>query len=402
MKMKIVVIGGGAAGFFAAITAKEIRPDATVLILEGSAKLLSKVKVSGGGRCNVTHACFDPKKLIENYPRGQKELLGPFHRFGPQEMVDWFEARGVTLKQEADGRMFPENNRSQTIIDCFLAEAKQLGVEICTQCKVEDLKRQSDHFEIFLRGMESVTADRLIVATGSAPIGYALAKSVGHTIQEPVPSLFTLNIPDFSLVDLAGVSTEATLSIEGSSFVQKGPLLITHWGFSGPAALKLSAFAARELADREYQATLYVDWMSHLTGEQLRTDLEVEKKASPSKQLGSVRFETLSKSLWKGLIRQAGENPERPLRELSRAAILRLCERLKKDPYQMSGKSTHKEEFVTCGGVTLSEVDFRTMESKVCPGLYFCGEVLDIDGVTGGFNFQNAWTTGWLAGSFLE
>ncbi len=337
--MKIVIIGGGAAGVFAALTAKQENPLADVLLLERSAKLLSKVKISGGGRCNVTHSCFEPRDLVRHYPRGHKELLGPFHTFQPRDTVEWFETRGVKLKTEKDGRMFPISDSSQTIIDCLLNEAAKLGV------KIEKQKFETLEEGFLING--SIKADKVILATGSAPIGWRIAEQFGHTIQPPVPSLFTFNVPDFPLKNLAGVSVEnARLKIKGTKFEQEGPLLITHWGFSGPAALKLSAWAARHLAKKDYTVTLQIDWEEPLP---------------------------------KRLRKVVGE----------------------RESYEVRGKTTNKAEFVTCGGITLSEVNFKTMESKHCKGLYFCGEILDIDGVTGGFNFQNAWTTGRIAGASL-
>lgn len=390
--MKIAIIGGGAAGFFAALAAKAWNPEAEVSILERSAKLLSKVRISGGGRCNVTHACFEPKELVRHYPRGHKELLGPFHRFQPRDTVAWFQARGIELKQEQDGRMFPITDSSQTIIDCFLEETQKLGVKICTQTKLKSIHRVDNGFELD----NGLRVDRAILATGSAPAGWEIAKSFGHTIQPPVPSLFTFNIPDFPLIELAGVSVDqAKLRLEGTRLEQTGPLLITHWGFSGPAALKLSAWGARHLAENKYAVSLSIDWLPEID---LRGGLEKERTAHPSKQLGSVRIPALPKSLWRTLSERSGVSSQLPLRSLGKAALSKLCETLKNDRYEVYGKTTNKEEFVTCGGITLSEVHFKTMESKCCPGLFFCGEILDIDGVTGGFNFQNAWTTGMIAG----
>lgn len=361
--MKIVVVGGGAAGFFAAIAAKTAFPDASVTLHEKTNKVLSKVRISGGGRCNVTHACFDPKLLVKNYPRGSKELLGPFHRFQPADTVEWFSERGVELKTEADGRMFPTTNSSETIIDCLLNEAKRVGVEIKLQSKLS---------------LNELKADRLILATGSAKGGYEIAKHFGHTIQSPVPSLFTFNIPDFPLESLSGISLEnVCLKLEGTKLVQEGPLLITHWGFSGPAALKLSAFGARYLAEQNYEVQLCIDWLPQFSVDELM----------PLLTLKNLRSVPLPKRLWRLLCGVQKLNPRK------------LCEKLKADRYLVKGKTTNKEEFVTCGGVTLSEVNFKTMESKLHPGLYFCGEILDIDGITGGFNFQNAWTTGWIAGT---
>ena len=339
----ITVIGGGAAGIFAALAAKKRAPHIPVVVLEKTAVLLSKVKISGGGRCNVTHACFDPKKLIENYPRGGQELLGPFHRFQPQDTIDWFEERGVKLKTEPDGRIFPTTDSSSTIINCLLNEAKKLGVEIRLRERID-----------------KPPEGKLILATGSSLEGYKLAESFGHTIQPPVPSLFTFNVPTSPLKDLSGIATIAKVTLVGSSFTQTGPLLITHFGFSGPAILKLSAWGARFLHEKNYHAEIEINWLP-----------------------GTKTLQELPKNLLKKFKQQ----PE----------IQKLESRLHHDRYQVDGKTTHKEEFVTCGGVTLKEIDFRTMESKLHPGLYFAGEILNIDGITGGFNFQNAWTTGYIA-----
>ncbi|MCH9609521.1 MAG: hypothetical protein S4CHLAM45_14370 [Chlamydiales bacterium] len=378
--MKIAIVGGGAAGFFAALAVKEADPEADVHIFESSAKLLSKVRISGGGRCNVTHACFDPKELIENYPRGKKELLGPFHTFSPKETIKWFEQRGIALKEESDGRMFPLSNSSETIIACFLDEAKKLGVTIHLRSKINFIKKKGHRFHID----SEFTADKVILASGSSQLGWKIAKELGHTIVPPIPSLFTFNIPNFSLQDLSGVAVNpAKVSIKGSKFSEEGPLLITHFGFSGPAALKLSAFAARDLATKNYNASLLVDWLPHFSEEELFDEMQ---KKHPQR--------ALPKSLWKKFC--AGDTP---LNERSKKELKKLIATLKCDHYEMSGKTTNKAEFVTCGGIKLSEVSFKTMESRCCKNLFFCGEILDIDGITGGFNFQNAWTTGWLAGN---
>ncbi|MEX1012093.1 MAG: NAD(P)/FAD-dependent oxidoreductase [Waddliaceae bacterium] len=376
--MKITVLGGGAAGFFAAITAKKKYPEATVILLERSNKLLSKVRISGGGRCNVTHSCFDPRELIKNYPRGSKELLGAFHQFQPRDTINWFLERGVSLKTEADGRMFPITDSSDTIINALLDEADKVGVIIKLQSKVK---------------LEEIETDRLILATGSSKSGFEIAKQFGHTIQAPVPSLFTFNIPSFLLESTSGVTLEkVNLRLEGTKLFQEGPLLITHFGFSGPAALKLSAFAARYLAEKNYEATLKIDWVPTLAIEEIMTLILSE---GTSKKLGNIKSIPLPKRLWKLLC----ENEDQIVGQTSKSTIRKLCEKLKSDSYLIKGKTTNKEEFVTCGGVTLSEINFKTMESKIHKNLYFCGEILDIDGVTGGFNFQNAWTTGWIAGN---
>lgn len=383
----LIIVGGGAAGVFASIQAKIIRPDAKVLLLEKSAVLLAKVKVSGGGRCNVTHACFDPNQLVQNYPRGHLELRGPFHRFQPRNTIEWFESRGVTLKAEADGRIFPTTDSSQTIIDCLLGEAKKLGVEILMRQKVDKIIK-SDCFEV-----GSFKSHKLLLATGSAPDGHKWAEELRHTIQPPVPSLFTFNVPESPLKSLSGISVQnAEVKIIGTPFKQKGPLLITHFGFSGPAVLKLSAWAARTLHEKDYHFEISIDWLSDLSETKIYEKLLFLKTSTPNRPLDNVFG--LPKNLWKTLIPD-----ERRLNDISLKDLQLYAKKLHADVYQVQGKTTHKEEFVTCGGITLKEIDFKTMESKVCPGLYFAGEILDIDGVTGGFNFQSAWTTGYIAGS---
>lgn len=386
----LIVIGGGAAGFFAALAAK--RKGRKVAILEKTATLLAKVRVSGGGRCNVTHACFDPIALSKNYPRGEKELIGPFHRFQPQDTIDWFLARGVALKTESDGRMFPTSNSSETIIRCLMSEAKKIGVEIFLQEKIERVEK-GEYFTLHRKEGAVFETKCLLLATGSSSQGYVLAKSLGHGVAAPVPSLFTFNAPDSPLKNLSGIAVKkARVSISGTTFTQKGPLLITHFGFSGPAILKLSAFAARWLYEKKYHFELLIDWG-------VENSLQVIKKEFPSKTLLAVNPYKLPKNLWKTLL---GEIYCRQLRDISGKSLNQLEERLSADRYEIKGKTTHKEEFVTCGGINLKEVNFKTMESRCCPGLFFAGEILDIDGVTGGFNFQNAWTTGFIAGESMN
>jgi len=372
MSFDLIIVGGGAAGIFAALAAKIAHPKASVLLIEKTAVLLAKVRISGGGRCNVTHACFEPMQLVKNYPRGEKELLGPFHRFQPRDTIEWFEARGVQLKTEKDGRIFPITDRSETIIRCLLSEAKKLGVEIRTTTRIEKIE---PGFLLKLQNGETLHCKRLLLATGSNHEGYAWAQAFGHTIQKPVPSLFTFNVPTSPLKEQSGISVDPVkLQFTGSSLSQTGPLLITHFGFSGPAALKLSAWAARFLFEKEYRANLIINWLPDYSQEEIIQQL----KTSPT----PFKF---AKNLWKMLA--------------SEKSPLALAQKLQADIYAVDGKTTHKEEFVTCGGVTLKEVDFKTMQSKLCPGLFFAGEILDIDGVTGGFNFQSAWTTGFIAGS---
>ncbi len=387
---ELVIIGGGAAGFFAALAAKEANPAARVTLLEKTAVLLSKVKISGGGRCNVTHGCFDPKELVKNYPRGEKELLGPFHRFQPKDTVAWFEERGVRLKTEADGRIFPISDSSQTIIDCLVDQAQALGVEILLKQRVQEIVRR-EFFEITLQDGERLLTPKLLLATGSSREGYEWAQRFGHTIQSPVPSLFTFNVPDSPLSHLSGISwNPVKVSLPAAMLSQTGPLLITHFGFSGPAVLKLSAWAARFLHECHYQSELSIDWFPDFNEEALFQEL----RSCRGRSLRSNPFH-LPKNLWISLLEDEGDQM---WLSWSDKELRALAAKLHRNTYLISGKTTHKEEFVTCGGVTLQEIDFKTMQSKICPGLYFAGEILDIDGVTGGFNFQNGWTTGYLSG----
>ncbi len=394
----IVVVGAGASGFFAALSAKKKHPNSSVTIIEKNAAILSKVKVSGGGRCNTTHACFEPKQLIKNYPRGEKELLGPLYIFQPQDTIDWFEARGVKLKAEEDGRMFPKTDKSETIINCLVEEAHRLGVEVQTKQKIEAISKKEKGFELFMKAGFCVSCDNLILATGSAQDGHKWAKELGHSIIAPVPSLFTFNIPKSPLADLSGVSFENVgVSIKGSSYKQTGPLLITHFGLSGPAVLKLSAWAARLLHQKKYSFEAIVNWLPHQSQGATVEQLNLIKRDWPSKSLLSENTFKLPKSFWKKIL-ALQELDQKRLNDLTSRDLNKLAEKLHTDAYKVSGKTTNKEEFVTCGGIALKEVNFKKMESKITSNLFFCGEILDIDGITGGFNFQNAWTTGYIAG----
>lgn len=401
MSLPIVIIGGGAAGVFAAGLIAAKNPSYKVILLEKTAQLLAKVRISGGGRCNVTHACFDPKLLVLNYPRGGKEMLGPFTRFGPRDMMTFFQERGVLLKIEEDGRVFPVSDDSQTIIDCLLMEAKKHQVEIRLQQAVQEIISSVGGFTIALKGGTQLQASSILLATGSSKQGYELASSLGHTIVEPVPSLFTFNIPTSPLLDLSGITIpNVELSIKGTALKQKGPLLLTHWGFSGPAALKLSAWAARFLHEALYKVDLQVKWLEGHSAEEAFHILSRCKEEHPSHLLSSENPFSLPRNLWKRLIEKM--NLERRLAEISKKELRDFAHNLCHDVYHTDGKTTYKEEFVNCGGINLQEVNFKTMESKFCPGLYFAGEVLNIDGVTGGFNFQNAWTTAYLVATALS
>lgn len=392
-----VIIGGGAAGIFAAIRCKEKNPLAQVLLLEKTNQLLAKVRISGGGRCNVTHGCFDPAQLVQNYPRGSKELLGPFHTFQPQDTVRWFEERGVKLKVEEDGRMFPVTDSSETIIQCLLYEASKLGVEMRRQTQILSLEKTRSKFCIEAKN-GPIFADSVLLATGSSSWGHAIAESVGHKIVSPVPSLFTFNVPSSPLLDLAGISVpNAHLSLQGTAHQHKGPLLLTHWGFSGPCALKLSAWAARTLHELEYQATLVINWVGAWTPEALTQTLLEKKRENPLQSFPPL----LPNKLLARLLGRLRVDPSQMLGKIGDKLLAQIARQLTADPYTVEGKTTYKQEFVTAGGVDLKEIHWKTMESKLAPGLFFAGEICNIDGITGGFNFQNAWTTGWLAGTAM-
>jgi len=393
MNYDLIVIGGGAAGIFAALSAKAARPAAKVLVLEKTAVLLSKVRISGGGRCNVTHHCFEPSHLCQHYPRGFKELIGPFNRFQPLDTIQWFETRGVPLKVEEDGRVFPVTNRSETIIECLLSEAKQIGVEIQVRKRIVQVLKEKSCFKIECKEGETYECSHLILATGSSQEGHEWAKRLGHSIIAPVPSLFTFNVPTSPLLALSGLAVDPVeIRIDGTSFSEKGPLLLTHFGFSGPAALKLSAWAARVLHEKNYQVELVINWLPELSQDEIFSQLSQLKKRVPQKILSGENLFQFPKNLWKAF------SSEKKLNDLSLKELALLAQKLHSDSYKVEGKTTHKEEFVTCGGVSLKEIDFKTMQSKLCPNLFFAGEILDIDGITGGFNFQNAWTTGFIAG----
>lgn len=399
----LIVIGGGPAGFFSAITCAQFHPDYKIILLEKNRQLLSKVRISGGGRCNVTHSCFDPAVLVKSYPRGGNELRGPFSRFQPRDTVEWFESRGVKLKTEEDGRMFPITDNSETIIGCLLDQAKKLNIEIKTECGVDKIERTSEGFFLTLSNGSTLTCDQIVFATGSHPKTYAMLESLGHSIVPLVPSLFTFNIPDSPLNDLAGVSSDPVeVSLPAIKWAQKGPLLITHWGVSGPAVLKLSAWAARELHDLDYKTKVLLNWLPDLSEDQLRQLLLTSKQAMSTKFVGTEALEGLPKQLWKKMVLLAGIGNEQRWANITNKQLQSLVDQIKGMTLQVNGKTTYKQEFVTSGGVSLKEVNFKTMESRLCPGLYFAGEVLNIDGITGGFNFQNAWTTGWISGQLLS
>jgi predicted Rossmann fold flavoprotein len=399
MRVDLIVVGGGAAGFFSAITCAE-NSEKSVLVLEKTSQLLQKVKISGGGRCNVTHQCFEPRELSRKYPRGEKSLIGPFHRFGAADTVEWFAGRGVTLKTESDGRMFPDTDSSQTIIDALLDAADAAGVGVRTSEGVTSIVKTGDHFELVTDVGNRYTAASVLIATGGTRLaaGARLASGLGHELQPATPSLFTFKIEDPRLDGLAGLSvSDAEVSIQQSTLESGGPVLVTHWGLSGPGILKISAWGARELAEREYRFDITVNWLPNTDP----ATVVAEKRLSEAKRRLSSRspFAALPKRLWLRLLTAAEISDTTTWAQLSKPQAGRLLGQLTASTFAVSGKSTNKDEFVTCGGVSLDEINFKTMESKLVPGLYFAGEVIDVDGLTGGYNFQSAWTTGFHAGS---
>jgi len=404
--MKIGIIGGGAAGFFSAIQAKENFPEAEVVILEKSQKLLSKVKISGGGRCNVTNGCSSIAELSKAYPRGEKKLKKVFNQFYTQDTIKWFEERNVPLITQEDNCVFPVSQDSQSIIDCFLNETNRLGISIEIGRMVEKLTPIQHKIEIQFRGNSlRQQFDKVIVATGGSPKreGLAWLEKLGHKIETPVPSLFTFNMPRESVTELMGIVVENTLtSIQGTKLKSDGPLLITHWGMSGPSVLKLSAFGARILSEKDYKANLQVNWVNTPSYEVVMEELkEISVKVS-QKQVQNYRAFLLPERLWHFLLQKIDIPLTKKWNELGKKDLNKLCNILTNDEYSVEGKTTFKEEFVTCGGVSLESINFSTMESKVVPNLYFAGEVMDIDGITGGYNFQAAWTTGFIAGQLKK
>ncbi|MEN9572523.1 MAG: hypothetical protein RL514_378 [Verrucomicrobiota bacterium] len=401
---KVVVVGGGAAGFFGAVTCAEaLQGRGSVIVLERGAHFLQKVKVSGGGRCNVTHSCFEPKELAKRYPRGGPALIGAFHRFQAADTVKWFEARGVMLKTEPDGRMFPTTDQSQTIINCLTQAARAAGVELRTGCGVDRVERRGEGgFRLYLSVGGTLDCDALLLATGGAKAADILAASLGHTLAPPVPSLFTFHISDKRLEGLSGLAVErATVSVAGTKLKETGPVLITHWGLSGPGILRLSAWGARELAAFAYTFSLRVNWLPDHNFESVIALAQAQRGLTGARQVSNVALAGLPSRLWERLVTTAGIAPQTQWAGLNKGQLHTLARLLVESEFAVTGKSMNKEEFVTCGGVRLGEVDFKTMQSRVCPGLYFAGELLDIDGITGGFNFQAAWTTGWLAGNAM-
>ncbi len=397
---KLIVIGGGAAGFFCAVNAARLNPSLQVVIVEKSSKLLSKVKVSGGGRCNVTHACFEISEMVKKYPRGGNFVKKTFHHFFTTDTIQWFSERGVTLKAEPDGRMFPTTDSSQTIIECLLKEASRYGVEILMNKEIKTLNYSDDSWKLQTANGQELKADYVCIASGGYPkaIMFDWLKELGHTISEPVPSLFTFNMPAHPITKLMGVSVEnARVKINGSKLEQEGPLLITHWGLSGPAVLKLSAWGARELAAANWQFSISINWLPEYNEHTLRERMQEIRFAMASQKLTSKNPFGFPNRLWEFMLDQAGVKPEMRWADMPAKVQALLVRLLVAGEFTIKGKTTFKEEFVTAGGITLSEIDPNTMMSRKAAGLFFAGEIMDVDGVTGGFNFQHAWTSGFIA-----
>ena len=394
----IIIVGGGAAGFFTAINIVEKNPKLKVAILERGNEVLSKVRVSGGGRCNVTHACFEPNELVKFYPRGEKELRGPFHQFCSGDTVEWFSNHGVELKIEDDGRMFPVSNSSQTIIDCFLEATQKLGITVLTGQSVQSIFKKNNFWKIETQ-TENYITEKLILATGSNPKIWEMLQTFGHAIVNPVPSLFTFNIKDARIKELPGVSAVVSIKVKDTKLTSTGPLLITHWGMSGPAILKLSAWGARILFEKNYQFTIFVNWLNDVDADDAEKILKNLKQEHAKKAVSKKSPFDFPNRLWESLVMASNIQEETKWADLSKIQLQNLANQLTNSSFQVNGKSTFKEEFVTAGGIDLKEINFKTMESKLHENLYFAGEIVNIDAVTGGFNFQNAWTSGFIVAS---
>lgn len=396
----ILVVGGGAAGFFTAINIVEKNPKTKVAILERGAEVLGKVRVSGGGRCNVTHACFEPNELVKFYPRGEKELRGPFHQFCSGDTIEWFEKHGVELKIEEDGRMFPVSNSSQTIIDCFVKATQKLGISVLTGQSVQSIFKKDNFWKVETQH-ENFIAEKLVLATGSNPKIWEMLQQQGHAIVSPVPSLFTFNIKDHRIKELPGVAAQVTVKVKDTKLVSTGPLLITHWGMSGPAILKLSAWGARILFDKNYQFTINVNWLNDVDAEDAEKILKTLKQEHAKKAVSKKSPFDFPNRLWESLVLASNIEVETKWADLSKIQLQNLVNQLRNSTFQVNGKSTFKEEFVTAGGIDLKEINFKTMESKLNENLYFAGEIVNIDAITGGFNFQNAWTSGFIVANAI-
>ena len=394
----IIIVGGGAAGFFTAINIAEKNPKLKVAILERGSEVLSKVRISGGGRCNVTHACFEPNELVKFYPRGEKELRGPFHQFCSGDTVEWFNNHGVELKIEEDGRMFPVSNSSQTIIDCFLEATQKLNISVLTGQSVQSIFKKDDFWKIETQSENYIT-EKLVLATGSNPKIWEMLQNFGHAIVNPVPSLFTFNIKDARIKELPGVSAQVSIKVKDTKLTSTGPLLITHWGMSGPAILKISAWGARILFEKNYQFTIFVNWLNDVDAKDAEKILKELKLENAKKMVSKKSPFEITNRLWESLVLASNIQEETKWADLSKVQLQNLANQLTNSSFQVNGKSTFKEEFVTAGGIDLREINFKTMESKLHENLYFAGEIVNIDAITGGFNFQNAWTSGFIVAS---
>ena len=398
-KYDIIIVGAGAAGFFTAINIVEKNPKLKIAILERGKEVLTKVRISGGGRCNVTHACFVPNDLVKNYPRGEKELRGPFHQFCSGDTIEWFKKKGIQLKIEDDGRMFPVSDSSQTIIDCFQDAAKKLGIDILLNQSLQSIFKAATSEGKYWKvetNSENFVCQKLILTTGSNPKIWEMLSNIGHTIIEAVPSLFTFNIKDNRIKDLMGLSAFASVKVKNTKLESSGPLLITHWGMSGPGILRLSAWGARILAEKKYQFILQVNWLNDITFEETLEKLKELKQEHSKKAVSKKSPFYFPNRLWESLVLASSIETETKWADLTKIQIINLANQLNNGEFQVNGKSTFKEEFVTAGGIDLKEINFKTMESKLHENLFFAGEIVNIDAITGGFNFQNAWTSGFI------
>jgi hypothetical protein len=396
----IIIVGGGAAGFFTAINIVEKNPKLKVAILERGSEVLTKVRISGGGRCNVTHACFEPNELVKFYPRGEKELRGPFHQFCSGDTLEWFNNHGVELKIEDDGRMFPVSNSSQTIIDCFVKATQKLGITVLTSQSVQSIFKKDNFWKIETQSENYIT-EKLILATGSNPKIWEMLQTFGHAIVTPVPSLFTFNIKDSRIKELPGVSAIVSVKVKDTKLNSTGPLLITHWGMSGPAILKLSAWGARILFEKNYQFTIFINWLNDVDADDTEKILKGLKQENAKKAVSKKSPFDFPNRLWESLVLASNIPEDMKWADLSKIQLQNLANQLTNSSFQVNGKSTFKEEFVTAGGIDLKEINFKTMESKLHDNLFFAGEIVNIDAITGGFNFQNAWTSGFIVANAI-
>ncbi len=400
IKKRLVVVGGGAAGFFCAVNAARLYPSLEVMLVEKSSHLLSKVRISGGGRCNVTHACFSIAEMIKKYPRGASFLKKAFHHFFTTDTIAWFKERGVEIKTESDGRMFPSSNSSQTIIDCLMQEANRYGVAILMNREVREITKKDSSFHLLFSNSTILETDFLCIASGGYPKStqFEWLQKIGHSIEAPVPSLFTFNMPGNPITALMGITVEKVqVKLVGSKLVEEGPLLITHWGMSGPAILKLSAWGARDLAVKNWQFGIVINWLPAYNEQTLKDKFQQVRFDIAAQKISNRNPFLLPQRLWDYLLQQSGVDENIRWADLPAKEQNKLIKNICAQEFSVNGKTTFKEEFVTSGGISLDEVDHASMQSKILPNLFFAGEVLNVDGVTGGFNFQNAWTTGWIA-----